>query len=113
MHRPAEAVNFPLITSTEPGRPTGRAGLPHGVRRDTEPHRGALIAFLGNVSMIAGGLSLCTGGLGAVFSVPLGVVAWVMANHDLEQMRAGLMDPRGQAQTETGRTGGVLGVVLG
>ncbi len=87
--------------------------LPPGVRRDTVPHRGGLIATLGNISMIAGGLSLCTLGLGAVVSVPLGVAACVMATRDLEQMRAGLMDPRGQAQTETGRTGGALGVVLG
>jgi hypothetical protein len=87
--------------------------VPPGVRRDTVPHRGAVVATLGNISMIAGGLSLCTFGLGAVISVPLGVVAWVMATYDLEQMRAGVMDPRGRAQTETGRTGGILGVVLG
>jgi hypothetical protein len=82
------------------------------VRRDCEPHRGRLIAGLGNFSLIVGGLSLCLFGVGALVSVPVGVAAWVMANHDLAQMRAGAMDPRGKAQTENGRTGAIVGVVL-
>jgi hypothetical protein len=83
------------------------------IRRDYEPHRGALILSLGNISMIVGGLSLCMFGLGAVISVPLGILAWLMANRDLEDMREGRMDPRGKSQTETGRTGGIAGVILG
>jgi hypothetical protein len=83
------------------------------VRRDCEPHRGRLIAGLGNFSMIVGGLSLCLAGLGAIVSVPVGVAAWVMANHDLDQMRKGAMDPRGKTQTENGRTGAIVGIVLG
>jgi hypothetical protein len=82
-------------------------------RRDYEPHRGSLIASLGNVSMIVGGLSLCMFGTGALISVPVGVLAWLMANRDLEYMRIGRMDPRGKFQTETGRTGGIAGVLLG
>jgi hypothetical protein len=82
-------------------------------RRDAEPHRGALLATLGNVSMIAGGLSLCLGGFGALVSVPAGLAAWVMAQRDLGLMRAGLMDARGRAQTEVGRVGGIVGLVLG
>lgn len=83
------------------------------VRRDYEPHRGALIVSLGNVSMIVGGLSLCLFGFGAFVSVPLGILAWLMANRDLKLMREGRMDPRGKAQTETGRTGAIAGIVLG
>ena len=83
------------------------------IRRDLEPHRGSLILSLGNVSMIVGGLSLCTFGLGAVVSVPVGILAWLMANHDLERMREGRLDPRGKARTETGRTGAIAGVILG
>jgi hypothetical protein len=82
-------------------------------RRDYEPHRGRLIANLGNASLILGGLSLCVCGTGAALSVPLGIAAWVMANHDLERMRLGLMDPQGRAQTEGGRAGGVAGTILG
>jgi hypothetical protein len=83
------------------------------LRRDYEPHRGHLIVSLGNISMIVGGLSLCMFGFGALISIPLGALAWVMANRDLERMRDGRMDPRGQSQTETGRTGGIAGIVLG
>jgi hypothetical protein len=83
------------------------------LRRDYEPHRGPLIQSLGNVSLLVGGLSLCMFGVGAVISVPLGILAWVMANRDLERMRDGRMDPRGKAQTETGRTGGIAGIILG
>jgi Na+/proline symporter len=83
------------------------------VRRDYEPHRGSLIVSLGNVSMLVGGLSLCLLGFGALVSVPLGVLVWLMAHRDLELMREGRMDPRGKAQTETGRTGAIAGIVLG
>lgn len=83
------------------------------IRRDYEPHRGKLILSFGNLSMIVGGLSLCFLGFGAVLSVPLGVLIWVMANHDLERMRDGRMDPRGKSQTENGRTGAIAGLILG
>ncbi len=83
------------------------------VRRDYEPHRGALILTLGNLSMIVGGLSLCTFGIGAAVSVPLGILTWLMANRDLERMGDGRMDPLGRSQTQTGRTGAVAGIILG
>jgi hypothetical protein len=83
------------------------------VRRDYEPHRGSLILCLGNISMFIGGLSLCTFGLGAVISVPVGIVVWLMANHDLERIREGRIDPNGKARTETGRTAAATGVILG
>ncbi len=81
-------------------------------RLDCVPHRGKLI-LMGNVSMALGGLSLCTLCAGALVSVPLGVVAWVLASHDLAEMRAGHVDPQGKTATETGRTGGIMGAVLG
>jgi hypothetical protein len=83
------------------------------VRRDYEPHRGSLILSLGNAAMIVGGLSLCSFGIGACLSVPVGILVWVMANRDLERMREGRMDPGGKSQTEAGRTGAVAGVILG
>jgi hypothetical protein len=83
------------------------------IRRDSEPHRGALIANLGNASLAVGGLSLCFMGVGAVLSVPLGIVAVVLARRDLARMRSGLMDPGGRRQTEIGLNGGIAGIVLG
>ncbi len=90
-----------------PGRPGGPP------RRDCESHRGPLISTMGNVSLVVGGLSVCLFGLGALLSVPLGIVTWVLANQDLARMRQGIMDPAGRESTETGRTGAILGVVLG
>jgi hypothetical protein len=83
------------------------------VRRDYEPHHGTLILVLGNISMIVGGLSMCSLGFGALVSVPLGIAAWLLANRDLERMRQGYMDPCGKSQTQTGRTSAVAGVILG
>jgi hypothetical protein len=82
------------------------------MRRDSVPHRGKLISRLGNVSLIVGAASLCTCGLGFLAALPLGITAWVMANHDLEQMRTGAMDARGRPETESGRIGAVVGIVL-
>jgi len=84
-----------------------------GPRRDTEPHRGALIGGLGKASLVLGGLALCVAGLTAVVGVPLGIAAWVMATQDLAAMDSGVLDPAGRAQTEDGRNHAVLGVVLG
>jgi len=82
------------------------------LRRDCVPHRGPLIANLGTASLIIGGLSICTCGLGAVLSLPLGITAWVLASQDLAQMRGGQMDSRGRSQTEAGRVSAMTGVLL-
>jgi hypothetical protein len=96
----------------EPEAPFGRRPPPL-VRRDWLPHRGRTIVVLGNISMALGGLALCTGGVAALGSVPLGVTAWIMAQQDLHQIREGVMDPQGRSDTQAGRVGGILGVALG
>lgn len=89
-------------------------GLPGGPpRRDCESHRGSLISTMGNISLVVGGLSVCMCGLGAVVSIPLGIVTWALANNDLAHMSQGTMDPAGREATETGRTGAILGILLG
>ncbi len=88
----------------------GRQGL---ARRDADPHRGPLLATLGNICLVSGGLSICLCGLGAIVSVPLGITTWVLATIDLGRMRSGAMDPTGKEATETGRTGAILGIALG
>jgi hypothetical protein len=98
------------LESEEPIR--RRRPLPRDVRRDQVPHRARTISLLGNLSMVVGALSLCTLGIGALVSIPAGITAWVMASNDLEKMRTGLMDSQGRTQTETGRTGAIVGVVL-
>jgi hypothetical protein len=82
-------------------------------RRDAEPHRGALLATLGNICLVSGGLSICLCGLGVVVSLPLGIVTWMLAGADLGRMRSGAMDPSGKEATLTARTSAILGITLG
>jgi hypothetical protein len=79
--------------------------------RDTEPHRGPLIANLGSVSSLLGIFALC-GGLTALAGLPVGIVAWVMANGDLERMRDGVLDSRGRRETLAARANAITGVAL-
>ena len=63
--------------------------------RHIEPHRGILILVLGILSWI---------------SCPIfGIVAWVLGNNDLREIRAGRMDPSGRGLTQAGQ---ILGMVL-
>ena len=80
-------------------------------RRDMAPHRGPLIANLGNLSLTLGILALCAG-VTALVGLPLGIVAWVMANGDLDAIRNGLLDSRGRQQTELGRNNAITAVLL-
>jgi hypothetical protein len=81
-------------------------------RRDTVPHRGALLSTLGNISLAAGALSLCLFGASAIVGIPLGIAVWVMAQTDLAQMRDGIMDSHGRHLTETARASAITGLVL-
>ena len=100
---------FELEFDRRPRRDRDRYERP---RRDSVPHRGAAIAAMGNITLAVGALSLCLFGLGAVVAVPLGATTIVLASSDLAQMRTGLMDAAGRAQTENGRTAAITGLVL-
>ena len=63
-----------------------------------KPHRGTLVLVLGIL-----GIALC---------MPLGIVAWVLANSDLKEMQAGLMDRSGEGLTKTGKICGIISVIL-
>ena len=63
-----------------------------------KPHRGTLILVLGI--------------LGLVVCVICAPIAWVMGNADLQEMRAGTMDPEGEQLTNIGRILGIVGTVL-
>jgi predicted Zn finger-like uncharacterized protein len=68
------------------------------------PHRGGLILALG----ILGLMLSCLPPVGWI----LGGVAMNLANTDLQEMKDGRLDRSGRSLTETGRTCGVLAVVL-
>jgi hypothetical protein len=63
-----------------------------------EPHRATTILVLGILSLV-----VCQ---------PLGIAAWLMGSADLQKMKAGLMDPSGEGQTQAGYVMGIISVVL-
>ncbi len=70
-------------------------------RRDVMPHRGGAVLTLGILALVLG----C---IGIIF----GIIAWVMGQSDLAEMRAGRMDPTGEGVTNAGRICGIIGTFL-
>ncbi|MAG94650.1 MAG: hypothetical protein CMJ48_13025 [Planctomycetaceae bacterium] len=63
-----------------------------------QPNRGGLILAFGILSW---------------FTCPvLGIVAWVMGNGDLREMRAGRMDPSGEGLATAGKILGMVSAIL-
>ncbi len=62
------------------------------------PHRGTMILVFGI--------------LGLVLCLVFGIVAWVMGNGDLREMREGRMDPAGRDMTQIGRILGIVATCL-
>lgn len=44
--------------------------------------------------------------------IVFGIIAWVMGNSDLEEIRAGRMDPEGEGMTQAGRIMGMISTIL-
>jgi hypothetical protein len=68
--------------------------------RHYAPHRGSTILVLGILSLVLG-----------IVGIVLGPMAWSMGNHDLQEMRAGRMDPEGEGTTNAGRICGIIGTI--
>jgi len=79
--------------------PLGAAAPPMPPRRPSlRPHRGGTVLVLGI--------------LGLVVCFICGIIAWVMGNEDLRQMKAGRMDPSGRSNTQAGRICGMISTIL-
>jgi hypothetical protein len=63
------------------------------------PHRGGMILAFGLISL-----------LGCIFI--FGIIAWIMGNSDLAEMRAGRMDPEGEGLTQAGRILGMVSTII-
>jgi len=55
-----------------------------------------------------GGTIVTFGILGLVICLPFGIAAWVMGNHDLQEMAAGRMDRTGEGLTKSGKIMGII-----
>lgn len=67
-------------------------------QRYLQPHRGAAVLTLGILGLVA--CLIC------------GIIAWVMGNNDLREMRAGRMDRSGEGMTNAGRICGMIACIL-
>lgn len=84
---------------------------PDAVRRDCEPHRGELLAKLGNITLYCGAISIVSC-MPALVAMPLGLTVWVTARTDLKRMQRGLVDPAGRELTEAAQCEAQLGICL-
>lgn len=117
---PAEgaAAGAPPAPEDEPvepepvgAEPPAEALLPEPI--PLKPDRGVLILVLGILGIVSASLGvLCCAAVGAV-SIALGIIAWVMGNRDLKEMRSGLMDPTNEGLTQAGRICGIVATILG
>jgi hypothetical protein len=71
-------------------------------RRSVAGHRGGEILTFGLLAL----LPCC------FTSIIFGIIAWIMANTDLEEMRSGRMDRDGEGLTHAGRALGITGLFL-
>ena len=69
-------------------------------REHQAPHRATLV-------LIMGILAIC-----CVAPIITGTIAWILGNSDLKEMDAGRMDSSGRGQTQTGKTLGMVGVII-
>ena len=82
--------------------------MPHGISNPQligiKHHRGKTIMVMGVCSLAF---------LGCLFGFPLGIVTWVFANSDLDEMRRGMRDASGMTMTKTGKVLGQITVAIG
>lgn len=93
-HRPGGETPEPRAKRTPVRRRRRHTTLPAG--------RGNLILGLGVLSLVLCGLSIL-----------LGPMAWFMGSSDLQEIRAGRLDPRAEGLTRAGQICGMIGTVLG
>ena len=66
-----------------------------------KPNRASTVLVLGILSLVIG----CIGWI-------MGIIAWSMANRDLREIDAGIMDPSGRGMTQAGKVCGMISVIL-
>jgi len=81
------------------------------MRRDWEPHRGGMILTFGIISAASITFAMCYG-LTTPIGIGFGLAAWIMGSRDLKKIRAGMMDPEGEGNTQAGWICGIIGVCL-
>lgn len=81
------------------------------LRRDGDPPRGGVLLALGILSIVVGVPSLYLV-VPALIGLPLSLVAYLMADRDLLEMRAARMDSRGRASAHAAQWCALVGFLL-
>jgi predicted Zn finger-like uncharacterized protein len=68
------------------------------------PHRGGMILAFGLVGLVGMGLFP----VGLIFAI----IAWIMGNSDMAEIRTGRMDPEGEGMTQAGRIMGMISTII-
>jgi hypothetical protein len=84
---------------------------PGQVRQDALPHRAGLLGTLATASWLCGVSSICLL-FPALVGLPLGVVTWLLARRELQDIEAGLVDPRGRERTAEAKRWAIGGTLL-
>ncbi len=87
----------PFLRDSESGGDAPAAAISPG--SEIKLHRGGFVLIMGILSLIT-------------FLFPFGIAAWVMANHDLREMRAGRMDAGGMGMVKAGKVCGMVNVLV-
>jgi hypothetical protein len=94
-----------------PERLLGRK--PGRLRRDAQPHRGPLLAHLGNITLLLSWVGCCTVGVTSLVAFPLALVTITLTSLDLARMERGELDPEGKDLTRAARGSAVSGLLIG
>jgi DNA-directed RNA polymerase subunit RPC12/RpoP len=100
---PAAPASLPSVSLPPTPRISPPVELPTPpIRMTPAAHRGGMILTFGMLSLLPCILT----------SVLFGVLAWNMGSSDLHAMREGTMHPEGEGLTVTGRSIGLVGILL-
>ncbi|MFN4258479.1 MAG: hypothetical protein ACK4RK_04225 [Gemmataceae bacterium] len=97
--REREAMESYPEAAPPPGREQEAMGAYAKPRRYPVEDRGTLILVLGIVSLVTG-------------IWPIGIAAWIMGNNDLNEIRAGRMNPAAEGSVQAGRICGMISTIL-
>lgn len=88
-------------------------------RGDYDSHRGGMVMAFGIISIVAifvsGGAFFAVGpfaGMGSIFGLIFGIMAWVMGGKDMREINSRRMDPDGRGLTQAGYYMGIIGTIL-
>src|SRR5262249_32903981 len=84
----------------------------HRKRRRSSSYRGNYVPPRGGMILAFGLIGLIGGFVIPLVPVVFGIIAWVMGNADMAEIRAGRMDPEGEGMTQAGRIMGMISTIL-